>query len=302
MDRRNFVKDVALLTAGAAAVPVLGSRTALAAENAPVVGVAEGKQWGELVARSLAPLGGMKAFVKPGSRVFLKPNASFDRSPEQGANTHPDVLKAVIKLCLECDAKVITIFDRTLADERRCLQNSGIGPMIETLGDKRVVLLTNDDRRFTTVKIDKGIAFTSWQFFKDSLDRDVYINVPVAKHHNSAKFTAGLKNVIGILGGNRGKIHVKLDQGIVDINTVAKPNLTITDCTRILLRNGPSGGKLEDLAIKDTVVASADIVAADAYVVKNLFNIEPADIGHIRIAASTGLGQMDLSKVKVVKG
>jgi uncharacterized protein (DUF362 family) len=303
MDRRDFIREVASWSAGAA-VPVFAlSRAAIAAETGPaVVGVAEGKEWGGLVARALAPIGGMKAFVKEGARVFIKPNASFDRTPEQGSNTHPDVLKAVIKLCLDSGAKSVTVFDRPLADQRRCYQNSGIGPMVEALGDKRVVLLNDDERKYTPIKIEKGIAFTSWQFFKDSLDRDVYINVPVAKHHGSAKLTIGLKNVLGIVGGNRGKIHWSLDQGIVDLNTVARPNLTITDCTRILLRNGPSGGDLNDVEIKNIVTASADIVANDAWVTKNLFNTEPADIGAIKIAASAGLGQMDLAKIKVEKG
>jgi uncharacterized protein (DUF362 family) len=303
MDRRKFIQDVMTWTAGAAVPVFMMDHAALAAETGPaVVGVAEGKEWGELVGRALAPLGGMKAFVKEGARVFIKPNASFDRTPEQGSNTHPDVLKAVIKLCLDCGAKVVTVFDRPLADQRRCYQNSGIGPMVEAIADKRVLLLNDDDRKYTPIKINKGIAFTSWDFFKDSLDRDVYINVPVAKHHNSAKLTIGLKNVLGILGGNRGKIHWSLDQGIADLNTVAKPDLTITDCTRIMLKNGPSGGDLKDVEIKNIVTASADIVANDAWVAKNLFNIAPGDLGQIKFAAAAGLGQMDLAKIKVEKG
>jgi uncharacterized protein (DUF362 family) len=263
--------------------------------------VAEGEDWHSLVERALAPLGGMKAFVRPGTRVFIKPNASFDRAPELGANTHPQVLKAVIEQCLAAGAKSISVFDRTLADERRCYMESGIGPMIESLAEARVKLLVSEDRKFTPVKIERGIAFSNWKFFRDALDRDVYINVPIAKHHNSARFTAGLKNVIGVVGGNRGKIHWSLDQGIVDLNTVVKPDLTITDATRIITQNGPSGGNLADVVIKNTVAASADVVAVDAYVAKNLFNLDPAEVGYIKIAAQTGMGQMDLARIKVEK-
>lgn len=303
MDRREFLRDVAAFSAGASAIPVFSmGREALAAEAAaPVVGVAEGKEWASLAGRALGPLGGMSAFVKKGAKVFIKPNASFDRTPEQGANVHPDVLKSVVVQCLEAGADKVILFDRTLAEERRCYVNSGIGAAIESIGDSRVVFEQNEDRKFVPVKIDRGVAFTNWQFFKDALHSDVYINVAVAKHHNSAKLTMGLKNVLGIIGGNRGKIHWSLDQGIVDLNTVARPGLTIIDATRIMLTHGPGGGSLDDLAIKNTVIASPDIVAADSWCAKNMFNLEPGDIPYIKIANATGLGEMDLAKIKVIK-
>jgi uncharacterized protein (DUF362 family) len=303
MDRREFLRDAAAFSAGAAAAPVIGmGREALAAETAaPVVAVAEGKDWAALPGRTLGLLGGMGAFVKQGAKVFIKPNASFDRTPEQGANVHPDVLKSVVKLCLDAGAARVILFDRTLAEERRCYVNSGIGAAIEEIGDPRVSLERNEDRKFVPVKIDRGVAFNNWQFFKDALDCDAYINVAVAKHHNSARLTMGLKNVLGIIGGNRGKIHWSLDQGIVDLNTVARPKLTIIDATRIMIAHGPGGGNLDDVKIKNTLIASADIVAADSWCAKNLFNVEPGDIPYIKIANATGLGQSDLAKIKVLK-
>jgi len=302
MDRREFLRDVAAFSAGMAAPVFSMGREALAAETAaPVVAVAEGKDWAALPAATLALIGGMGAFVKKGAKVFIKPNASFDRTPEQGANVHPDVLKSLVKLCLEAGAAKVILFDRTLAEERRCYVNSGLGAAIESIGDSRVVFERNEDRKFVPVKIDRGVAFNNWQFFKDALDADTYINVAVAKHHNSAKLTMGLKNVLGIIGGNRGKIHWSLDQGIVDLNTVARPRLTIIDATRIMLTHGPGGGNLEDVAVKNTLIASADVVAADSYCAKTLFNVEPTDIPYIKIANQTGLGECNLARIKVIK-
>jgi len=304
MERRRFLKEAALWSAGVAGIPTWSvSRRALAAENAaPVLGVAEGTDWHGLVKKSLAPLGGIEAFVKAGHKVVIKPNASFDRTPEQGANTHPDILRALVELCLSAGAGKVTVFDRTLAEERRCYVNSGIGPMMEKMESDRAELVHMEERKFVPVKIDAGMAFSKWQFYKDALEADSYINVPVAKHHGSAELTAGLKNVLGIIGGNRGKVHWSLDQGIVDLNTVVRPTLNVIDATRILLRNGPSGGNLEDVETRNTVIASADIVAADAYVARVLFDKDPADIEYIKIAHKTGLGEMDLSKIKVKKG
>ena len=93
-----------------------------------------------------------------------------------------------------------------------------------------------------------------------------------------AKLTLGLKNVMGVIGGNRGEIHKDIGQRIADLNLVVRPKLTIIDATRILLRNGPTGGNLEDVKVLDTLIASADTVAADAYAT-TLFGMKPEDIG-----------------------
>jgi uncharacterized protein (DUF362 family) len=151
------------------------------------------------------------------------------------------------------------------------------------------------------VKIEKGKVIQEFQFYKDALEAecDCYINVPIAKHHVLSKLTLGLKNIMGVLGGNRGAIHAKLPQSLADLNLVVRPKLTIIDATRILLRNGPSGGNLKDVKVLDTLIASADTVAADAYAT-TLFGMKPSDLGSTVAAAKLGLGEMDLSKVKVI--
>jgi len=305
MDRRDFLKDVALWSAGAlSSVPVFQlGRNALAAESPlPLVAFAESKDWTKIVAAAIAPLGGMKAFVKEGADVCVKPNASFDRTPEQAANAHPDVVKSVVQMCLDAGAKKVTVFDRTLYEKRRCYINSGIGPALETIKDKRLNLIHSDDRDYVPVKIEGGISFKKWSFHKSALHADAYINIPVAKHHGSAKLSLGLKNILGIVGGSRGKIHWSLSQGIADLNKVVRPTLTVIDATRILLRHGPSGGNLEDVAVKNMVIASADTVAADSYAAKTLFGMEPVEIPHIEAAYKVGLGEMNLSRIKVLRG
>ena len=124
--------------------------------------------------------------------------------------------------------------------------------------------------------------------------------MPIAKHHVLSKLTLGLKNVMGVIGGNRGEIHKDIPQRLADLNLVIRPKLTIIDATRILLRNGPTGGNLKDVKVLDTLIASTDTVAADAYAT-TLFGMKPADVKSTVAAAKMGLGEMDLSKVKIVK-
>lgn len=298
MDRRNFIKGV---SAGSAALSVSLSGRGRAASGKSLVSVGRGEDYKTLVSTVLKPLGGIEAFVKKGHKVALKPNISFDRTPEQGANVHPDVLKAMIELCLDAGASDVLVFDRVLAEERRCYEQSGANRVIKSIGDDRARLVHPEDRDFVKKRIEKGLFFRTWQFYKPALEADAYINLPIAKHHGSAKLTLGLKNILGVIGGNRGKVHMRLDQGIADLNTVLTPDLTVIDATRILLRNCPSGGNLEDVEKKDTLIASTDTVAADAYAAKNLFGMSTSELGYIEAAHELGLGEKDLGKVKVVK-
>jgi len=306
MDRKEFLRQVAAWSAGACFVPLLRVDP-LGADEKPAgqstLAVAKGKDYEALVAKVLEPLGGIKAFVKPDARVVVKPNIGWDRKPELAGDTHPDVVKAVVKLALGAGAKQVLVFDRSVNEERRCYANSGIQAAVESIKDNRVQCLFCDPKKYVPVDIQKAKSLLKFAFYKDAMetDCDCYINLPIAKHHSIAKLTLGLKNVMGVVGGNRGEIHQKnIHQRIADLNLVIRPKLTIMDATRILLRGGPSGGNPADVKVLDTLVASADTVAVDAYSV-GFFDMKPEDIGSIAAAKELGLGESDLSKVKVIQ-
>ncbi len=306
MDRREFIEQVAAWSAGAClAAPLFDVRAVMAAEagskEMPLLVVAKGKDYQALVETVLKPLGGISAFVKKGDRVVVKPNIGWDRTPELASNTHPDVVKAVVKHCLDAGASRVMVFDRSVNDPRRCYARSGIKAAVEALGDSRVKCEYVVERDYIPVKIAGNKSLDEFNFNRNSIppECDCYINVPVAKHHGQARLTLGMKNVMGVIGGNRGIIHRDLNRRIADLNLVVRPKLTIIDATRILLRHGPTGGKIEDVKVLDTLIASADTVAADAYAT-TLFGMKPKDLGSTVAAAALGLGEMDLSKVKIV--
>lgn len=303
MDRRDFLRQLSLYTAGAlAAPPVLEvlSNPAFAASTPSTVNVAKGKNYEELTRRLLLSLGGMKKFVHSGDKVVIKPNIGWDRTPEQGANTHPLVVKTLVKMALEAGASKVQVFDRSCNEERRCYFNSGIKEAVESIGDKRATIPYVEERKFVPIVIKQGKALRDWIFYKEALEADCYINVPVAKHHSLAKLTLGLKNSMGMLGGNRGRIHQNMGQNLADIATVIRPKLTVVDATRILFRNGPVGGNLRDVKVLDTLIASTDPVAVDSYAT-TLFNFRPEEIDSTRRAYELGLGEMDLKKIRVLE-
>ena len=304
--RREFLRQVAAFTAGALLLPPLLDLDAEAAEPAappdqrPLLAVATGKDWAELPKRAVAALGGMGAFVKKGQTVVVKPNIGWDRTPEQGANTHPLVVAAVVRLCLEAGAKSVQVFDRTCNNRERCYANSGIKAAVEGLNDPRAIIFHPDDRKIVPVKIAKGKVVTEWGFYPEALQCDAYINVPVAKHHGLSRLTLGYKNIMGIIGGKRGDLHKDIGPKLVDLYCARPSTLTIVDATRILLRHGPQGGDLADVEVRDTVIASADPVAADVRAAA-LFGLKPADIPWLAPAAAAGHGVIDPEGVRVVQ-
>jgi uncharacterized protein (DUF362 family) len=303
MDRREFLKRLALLSAAAGAGRLVMPEElwAMAPLDKPqaVVAKVQGAQYANITSDAVQALGGMKKFVNPGETVVVKPNMAWDRAPEFAANAHPDVVRRVVEMCLEAGAKQVKVLDHTCDDARKAYTNSGIQAAVEAIKDSRVKVELVDDRRFVEVAAEKAKALKKWYYYKDMLEADRFINIPVAKHHSEARLTLCLKNMMGAIGGWRGRTHVGLHQNIADMNLVLRPDLHILDATRILVRNGPKGGKVEDVEKKDLVFAGADPVALDA-VGAGLFGLKPEEIGYIVKAAELNRGEMDLKKIKFV--
>lgn len=293
MDRRTFLKST-----GAAALlaPVLAQEL-LAGTNSSVVAVAEGTDYPAITRKAINAVGGMKHFVKAGATVVVKPNMGWDRSPEQAANSHPLVVRAVVEECIAAGAKKVKVFDYTCNDPRRCYLNSGIEQSLK--GMKKVECKQIEMERFRMTALN-GQFLKEWELYDEALNADVFINLPVAKHHGLSRLTLGLKNIMGVMGGNRGFTHRNLAVALADVNSRLKSHLTVIDATRILTAHGPQGGNPADVKILNKVIASTDIVAADAFAT-TLFGLKPADIAVTVAAHKRGLGEMDLNRIRVVR-
>jgi uncharacterized protein (DUF362 family) len=304
MHRRDFFRYLASLglVAGAGRLVLLPERLwAMGPKDTPqpLLAKAEGTNYANLVGDTIQALGGMKKFVNPGEVVVVKPNMAWDRPPEMGANAHPAVVRQVVALCLDAGAKQVKVLDNTCNDARKSYTNSGIKGAVEGIKDPRAVVEFVDERRFVQLTVEKAKALKKWYFYKDILEADRFINIPVAKHHSESRVTMCLKNMMGAIGGWRGRIHVGLHQNIADMNLLLRPDLHILDATRVMLKNGPSGGKIEDVEVRNLVFAGTDPVALDANGT-TLFGLKPTDIGYIVKSHEAGRGEMDLNKIKFV--
>ena len=260
----------------------------------PEMAILQGNDPASLVRQAVEELGGMHRFVSRGDIVLVKPNIGWDRTPEQAANTNPDVVAETVRQCLNAGAKRVIVADVSCNEARRCFQRSGIAESAQRAGAQ---IILPEPARFKDVDL-KGEILREWQVFDPFLNVDKVINVPIAKHHGLTGATLGMKNWYGMLGGQRNQLHQKIHESLVDLADFVRPTLTVIDCYRILVRNGPTGGNLDDVLLKKTVVASTDPVAIDAYVAKAYWDLEIDALPYLKLAAKRGLGTYEFEKVR----
>ena len=251
----------------------------------------------ELTRRAIAAVGGIEQYVKKGANVIVKPNiCNAYHGPEYASTTNPAVVAAIVALCLSAGAKSVRVMDFPFGGTaQNAYETSGIAQVVEAAGGQMALM---NSLKYKKIEIPNPMALKSTQVYADILNADTVINVPIAKHHSGAGLTLGLKNLMGVIQ-NRSALHANgLHPSIVDLSTVVKPQLTVIDATRILVANGPTGGSLSDVREMDTVIASPDVVAADAYAA-TLFNMTGAEIEYIRLADQIGLGTMDLKSINI---
>jgi uncharacterized protein (DUF362 family) len=261
---------------------------------APEFAVASGEiDPAALTEKALAALGSLSRFIRPGEVVLVKPNIGWVRTPAQAANTNPDVVAAVVRAALKAGAKRVIVADSSCDSPEGAYEKSGIAKKASDAGAEVVL---PSPALFREVDV-KGRQIGLWPLFSPVLDADRVINVPIAKQHRLGTITCALKNWFGIVGGDRHRLHGDIHVSIADLNRFLRPTLTVVDATRVLVRNGPRGGNLDDVEEKNTVIASVDPVAADAYAC-TLLGAKAADVLHLMTAQSEGLGTADWTKLR----
>jgi uncharacterized protein (DUF362 family) len=246
--------------------------------------------------RAIAAIGGMERFVKSGDDVVVKPNiCNANHSFEYASTTNPQVVATLVALALEAGAKRVRVMDNPFSGTaQRAYERSGIAEAVKTVGGKMELM---SQHKFVETEIPDGQDLEAWLFYQPLLEADVVIDVPIAKHHSLARLTLAGKNLMGTIE-NRPGIHRNLGQRIADITSLVRPQLTVMDAVRMLMDHGPTGGDLNDVNKADTVIASHDLVAVDAYAT-TLFEMPPEDISYIVASAEMGVGDMDLGRLNV---
>jgi uncharacterized protein (DUF362 family) len=258
--------------------------------------VARGPDPADITQAAIAALGGIERFVRQGDDVIVKPNICVNyHSYEYAATTNPIVVATLVALCLGAGAKRVRVMDHPFGGSPdSCYTNSGIRDAVQAVGGEMHIMTP---AKFVQTDIPAGVDIQSWEVYQDVLEADVFIDVPIAKHHSLARLTLAGKNLLGVIE-RRSQIHRNMGERIADLVSLVRPTLTVIDAVRILMDNGPTGGDLNDVKLTDTVIASHDIVTADSYAA-TLFGLRGEDITYVKAAGERGLGALDLNSVQI---
>ena len=260
-------------------------------EGRPRIVAARGGTVEKMLRAGLERIGGMGHFVKAGDVVVLKPNAAFASPPSIGATTHPEVVGAVARLCREAGADEVWVVDNPIHDPVRCMEVSGIAAAAEANGARVFYPRVS---AFLDVEEPANAVLKRWPFFHAPFrNATKVIGLPATKHHSLAGVTLGMKNWYGLLGGRRNRLHQDIHASIADLATLVRPTLVILDATRVLFRNGPTGGSMSDVRAEGIIAVGVDPIAIDTYGA-SLLGREAAELPFLIEAQRRGLGTTDL--------
>ena len=241
-------------------------------------------------------VGGLESVIMPGDTVLIKPNLVLPYAYQTGATTNPNLVEALAIQCREKGAKRIVIGDGSCvgSDTEQAFDACGYRAMAERIGAELVDFAKAESTYVVNplAKKMKRIAIPN-----AFIEANVVIDIPVMKTHDSLEVSLGLKNMKGILQTRDKKRFHKwgLAQSIVDLNQIARPDLTVMDATVAMEGSGPASGDPVNLGL---LLASKDVVAVDAVAIEVMgFGLDEVD--YVALAAKSGIGCADLSQIEI---
>ena len=241
-------------------------------------------------------LGGITNFVKPKSKVLVKPNLLMAKEPEFGIDTHPEVVRSVIKILKEINCQVFlgdgpSVWGRQIEDVDEVYEKSGMKKVAE-------------EEAITLVKFNKRKMYGEFPLASCLAECDYLINLPKFKTHDLTILTGAIKNLFGLVVGTyKTELHRKyplveeFSSILVDIYAQVKPALTLVDGIVAMEADGPAtGGKLRNLGL---LLASCDCVALDS-VLALIMGLKPQDILTTKEAAKRNLGIANIDQIEIL--
>jgi uncharacterized protein (DUF362 family) len=261
--------------------------------------IVRGSSRNETLELALKSIGGMQTFIKKGDRVLLKVNAAFASPPMLCATTHPDMVRAITRLCLKAGAASVTVTDNPINDPASCFRLSGIEQAARTAG---ATVIFPQKEFFKPFSLAQAQLIRNWPVLYDPLSRiDKIIGTAPVKDHHRSGASMIMKNWYGLLGGRRNIFHQDIHTIIKELAMMIKPTLVVLDGTTTMMRNGPTGGSLSDLKKTHTMIVSTDQVAADAFGA-TLLDKNVDELAFIKKAEAMKLGTADFQSLNPVMG
>lgn len=243
-------------------------------------------------------LGGISRFLQPGWTVLIKPNLLIGASPEKCVNTHPEVVKAVVKLVKEAGCSPI------MGDSPAV----GKGSFHARLAGYHQICAEMDvpwvDLEDNSVEVEGKVTFRRLTIARPVLEVDAIINLPKIKTHGQTYLTLAVKNMFGLVPGVR-KTRWHLTAGreteffcrmLVEVCYLRKPVLNIVDGVIAMQGNGPRAGDPFDLGY---ILAGEDPSAVDR-VICGMLRVKPSKLPTLSAAEKMGLGETRIENIEVL--
>ena len=244
-------------------------------------------------------LGGLSAFLKPGSKIFVKVNhLSPSSSPDKAIYTHPLFVQEALRLFTDYSVD-ITVGDDIDSNREDAFLVSGYRRVCADLGIRLVNL---KETGFREVPV-RGNVLKKIYIARPVLDADVIVNFPKLKTHSFAIFTGAVKNMYGCIPyglrldcHRRFARHDVFSQMLVDLFSCVPPHLTIMDAVIGMEGEGPSAGAPKNIGL---ILSSSDAVALDAAATR-IVGYEPLHIYTTYYAQERGLGVGDIDLIEIL--
>ena len=241
-----------------------------------------------MVKAAMQEMGGIDQFIKKGDVVVIKPNVAFDKNPDLAATTQPDTVSAVVKLCFGAGARKVIVCDNPINNPESCFFKTKVGDAALKAGAE---LMLPKDSYFEQLYVGGETITNTWRmFYRPFREATKVIGISPVKDHNLCKATVTMKNWYGLLGNPRNQFHQNIHGIISDFAQMIKPTLVIADGRKMLMRNGPTGGSLNDVKRGDTIVVGTDHIAVDSWCVSRLLEKPRHEILYLDKAIKRDLG------------
>lgn len=249
------------------------------------------------VRRAIDALGGIGKFASNGETVLLKPNLLQPKSPEEAVTTHPEIIRAMIRLVRETGATPVVgdspggrCSEKML---RHLAQRTGMGRVCEEEGVEFIFLIDSQAVPFHQGSIIRSFNLASYLSRVDGV-----ISLAKLKTHNFTGLTGAVKNVFGLIPGlEKSEIHSRMldinqfSEMLVDLAECVRPRLSVVDGVVGMEGDGPTAGTPRHIG---RVVASENPHALDAFLADMM---GAGRIPTVEIARRRGLVPSDIEVV-----
>ena len=294
--RREFLSTTTVAAAGIGCGLAGKGFAVPAPESLTDVWVIHGSDQAALMKTALQVIADNGGLGEHADSLTLKVNAAWARKPEEGANTDPVLVETFLKGCRDFGVRNLVVPEHPCNRAEQSFSRSGLADAAKR-ADAQMIDLKTEQGSFQKIELPQARSLGEAEVGAEFLETDVLINMPVAKHHSSARLTMAMKNWMGAVRDRRYWHRNNLHQCIADFSTFIQPDWTLIDATRIMLDKGPQG-PTENMKHPQLLIVSRDQVAADAFA-STLFVDDPREILYLKFAEEMGLGPIDPARMNL---